>query len=183
MSMPMLAVSPMEPADRPALRLADDVEVEPEAAGPTKETAPKVTASGEADVSASPRAFVRDGRLIAEDAATLPAACVVCGDSVDLVGMPTLRGGVRFSLCHEHLISAAARAIAGVAVLVVLAYLLVNGGGSRLSTLAISAVLMGAAAGLIASAVPVWTWRRKGSGRQLFRVGAKVREEIGRAAG
>ena len=166
MSMPML-VSDHEPAapiaPPPMLRMADDLVVDDD------------------DAEAAAAVRLIDGRVVADDAATLPAACVICGDTVGVVGLVTPRGRIGFSLCREHAISALARAAVGAIVICVAAYVVARGGGGRGSKVLIAAALSCVGATLIATAVPVWTWRGTYGGRRLYGVRRVVREAIRRA--
>lgn len=176
MSMPMLAVSSTMDESPPTMRLADD-------AAPVDASAAFDVRPGQTpDVPATPRVYAHSGMLFADDGATLPAACVVCGDNLGLFTLPTLRGRVRFALCNEHLVTGAARAVVGFGICGVAAYLFVVGSGSTTSKLAISLFLSAIGATLIASSVPVWTWRRRGEPRRLMRVGSAVRASVERAS-
>lgn len=176
MSMPMLAVSPTEEETSPALRLAGEAAPVP-ALDPS--LAFDIRPNPPPGLSNLPRAFVRGGMLFANDGATLPAACVVCGDSVGLCTLPTPRGLVRFSLCREHLVAAASLSLVGLGICGAAAFLVLRGGG--MSTLAFAALLCAIGGGLVAWAVPVWTWRRRGEARRLMRVHADVLGTIERS--
>ena len=167
MSMPMLAAAEadLEPIT-PTLRLADDV----------AEDVPEMTVFPDA----TPPLRVVNDRLVADDGAALPRLCVACGDSLAPTTLRTPRGRIAFSLCREHLISAAARAVAGLMVLAVGAYLL-KSGGLRSSLLAV-ATMAAIGAGLLGFAAPVWTWRGRDGGRRVLRVHRSIVERVRRNA-
>ena len=174
MSMPMLAMSSAGDESPQTMRLADD-------AAPIDSSLAFDIRPGETpDVPSVARTYANGGMLFADDGATLPAACVVCGDNVGLITLPTLRGRVRFSLCQEHLITGGARAVVGLGICGAGAFVVLSGAGSSVSNLGIAAMLCAIGAGLIASAVPVWTWRRPGEPRRLMRVNADVRGSVER---
>ena len=165
MSMPMLAADAMEMPEMPRLRLADDAPAD----------AMSVDRSA---TDAAPSARRVGGRLIVDDGATLPAACVVCGDTVGRVELTTPRGRVRFTVCREHLILSVARLACGLIVGAVAIYLALARGGSRSTSILTGVALLMASAALIATAMPIWTWRDKLGRRRVLRACRAVREDV-----
>lgn len=140
--------------------------------------------------SARPAAFVesavveppaagvrRTGRHVeSADRADLPRRCACCGDTIDLRAFRTLPGRVRYFVCQEHLVSAIARLLIGIAMMLVGLWGIVDGGGAKV-LLAFGLIGVG---GLLMTwfAIPVRAGRSRNGWRKLRGICRATADEI-----
>jgi hypothetical protein len=135
-------------------------------AAPMPTAEPSTQASAESDVR------TQGGALFARDRAHLPERCVACGDTLQLVRLQTLPGGVRYFVCREHLIGAVAKLLGGVVVgllaLWQLASPVLEGRLPRFTSIVLFMPLLGAGVVLLLWAVPLHAGRLHSGWRRLF---------------
>lgn len=121
------------------------------------------------------------GHLYAADAATLPERCVCCGDTVDLRRFRTLRGRIRYFVCHEHFISAISRMLVGGIILFFSGYQLMGRfiGGTVLGKTGMIAFGTTAIVGgiLVLGAIPLHAGIRRGGWRRLYGICGAVTKD------
>jgi hypothetical protein len=134
--------------------------------------------------SATQPVLVAENSVLVASGAVLPERCVKCGDAMDTLPARTLRGGIHYRLCRDHVVSTVAYILAGLALVTLGAAAI----GSKLigdpivanRLLPICLLLAAAGAWLVYWALPVVTSRISNGRHQVRRLHAEVVDDLRR---